>query len=318
MYGRLQARYALPLLWESIEESSPEPYRRASAAHFEGGPQPLAFWHRGDVEAGQENSLAALRSALASPSPNLEVDVIDFIDAQGERVGLLAHETTMSRTTGREGRFIDLASRDGVVNRVDPSLPPEPFPSVVKLFDLVKAFIDETGTPPLLSLDLKEDGPQAEVFGAWLGALVRQYGFEEHAVASSFYPDALAGYRTGCPPCIVGGLVYEEHWALQFLPPTDTSLDTTPISQALFFAGFPFRSRVDLDFVYIQDDVLLRHPDLVRYWREQRGVRYVAAFSTDPQRSFAPDEWSVLAEVDWLDLDPVQMAQYHAREQTPR
>jgi len=68
---------------------------------------PAAGWHRGDVSVAQENSLKAIERALQSFSPNIEVDLIHFIDEKGDTVGLLAHEYEMKRTTGMKGKFFD-------------------------------------------------------------------------------------------------------------------------------------------------------------------------------------------------------------------
>jgi hypothetical protein len=57
---------------------------------------PAAAWHRGDTSFAQENSRAALVRALQSDSPNIEADIIDFIDQNGNRVGLVSHDYKMS------------------------------------------------------------------------------------------------------------------------------------------------------------------------------------------------------------------------------
>ncbi len=61
---------------------------------------PAAGWHRGDVSVAQENSAKAILAALQSEVPNIEVDVLDFIDETGTRVGLLAHDSEMERISG--------------------------------------------------------------------------------------------------------------------------------------------------------------------------------------------------------------------------
>lgn len=52
---------------------------------------PAAGWHRGDAAFAQENSRAALQKALASANPNIELDIIDFVDARGRVTVLPTH-----------------------------------------------------------------------------------------------------------------------------------------------------------------------------------------------------------------------------------
>ena len=66
---------------------------------------PAAGWHRGDVSDAQENSRKAILKALKSSRPNIEVDVIDFVDKDSGRVGLLVHDYEMDRILGSKGEF---------------------------------------------------------------------------------------------------------------------------------------------------------------------------------------------------------------------
>lgn len=68
---------------------------------------PTAGWHRGDVESAQENSRKAVLNAFESPLPNIEVDITDFVNEIGQRIGLLSHDYDMERITGVKGKFID-------------------------------------------------------------------------------------------------------------------------------------------------------------------------------------------------------------------
>jgi hypothetical protein len=60
---------------------------------------PAAAWHRGRYVFAQENSRAAL-SEFSVDSPNIEADIIDYIDQNGNRVGLVSHDYKMKRATG--------------------------------------------------------------------------------------------------------------------------------------------------------------------------------------------------------------------------
>ncbi|MBT8342116.1 MAG: hypothetical protein HKP58_04740 [Desulfatitalea sp.] len=117
---------------------------------------PTAGWHRGDVSFAQENSYRAIEAALNSESPHIEVDIIDFIDGAGKRVGLLAHDCDKQRLTGTGGAFIDdhELNQAGMI-RADAELPAEPFMTVLDLFRLI-AERKNSGVLPMVSLGMKE------------------------------------------------------------------------------------------------------------------------------------------------------------------
>ena len=85
---------------------------------------PAAAWHRGDTSFAQENSRAALVRALQSDSPNIEADIIDFIDQNGNRVGLVSHDYKMQRATGLKGAFSERYKDPAKLpkNRANPNL----------------------------------------------------------------------------------------------------------------------------------------------------------------------------------------------------
>ena len=148
---------------------------------------PAVGWHRGDVSAAQENTKVALLKSLESPAPHIEVDLIDFIDSDGKRVGLLAHESEMARTTGLKGRFDEHHIVSQLPqNSVNPALPPAPFMTIIELFDLIQAQ-KLAGISPIVSLDMKEDGETGEAFGQWVGTLIQKYEFQEIMFASSLH-----------------------------------------------------------------------------------------------------------------------------------
>ncbi len=271
---------------------------------------PAAGWHRGNVVNGQENSLQAIVGALTSASPNIEVDIIDFINEKGEKIGLLAHDCDMDRLTGSTGQF---STRHHVSalpkNSVNANLPPEPFITVVDLFELIKA-TKENGTTPLVSLDMKEEGDSGREFGQWIGTLIQKYGFQTHIFASSFFKSNIVGVEESCPECLTGGLVFNDHYALKHLDYQYTSLDLRSLSRITFWAGFWGKKEFPHDFVLIQDDIVFAEPNLPDYWRKTRHVKFVGVFVHKKKRPYTDGEWKKLAKVDWLELDPVQMEQY--------
>jgi len=270
---------------------------------------PAAGWHRGDVSAAQENSMAAVLKALGSLCPNIEVDLIDFVDGNGNRVGLLVHDYEMDRVVGSMGEFakyLDISKLPR--NSADPDLSPEPYMSVVELFELIKVKKRE-GTIPLVSLDLKEEGDKAEEFGNWLGKLIKDYGFQEHVFASSFYKSNVVGVKSACPECLVGGLVFNDHYALKRLDYQYTSLDLTTFSKLTFLVGFLGKEEFPHDFVLFQDDIFFANQELADYWKKVRKVKFVGVFVYKKDRPYTYEEWNKLEKVDWLELDPPQMNQ---------
>ncbi|HBJ75559.1 MAG: hypothetical protein PHH96_05150 [Smithellaceae bacterium] len=272
---------------------------------------PAAGWHRGDAAFAQENSRAALAKALDSVNPNIELDIIDFVDARGNRVGLVSHDYLMERATGLPGAFGEKYNDVSELpqNAANPQLPPQPFMTVVDLFELIKA-TKARGVTPMVSLDMKEEGKNAEAFGKWVGEIIKQYGYQDHVFASSFFLNNVLPLKTACPECLTGGLVFNDHWALRFLSDKYCSLDITPVSQWTFFLGFLGKKAYPLDFVLIQDDIFFKNPELADYWKNKRHVKFVGVFAYNKNRAYTNAEWALLKKVDWIELDPPQMRQY--------
>ncbi|MBI5485177.1 MAG: hypothetical protein HY888_12040 [Deltaproteobacteria bacterium] len=271
---------------------------------------PAAGWHRGDVTVAQEDSRAALEKALHSASPNIECDLIDFIDQDGKRTGLISHDYTMKRGTGMDGVFNTYHDRSKLPkNATNQKQQPEPYMTVLELFDLIKARKDE-GVTPIVSLDMKEEGEQAEEFGRWIGELIRKYGFQKHVFASSFFKNNVVGVKAACNECLVGGLVFNDHYALKHLSYNYTSLDLTGISKLTYFLGFLGKEEYPHDFVLFQDDIYFKNPELLDYWKNVRKVKFVGVFVYNKERGYTDEEWNLLKKIDWLELDPPQMNQY--------
>jgi len=272
---------------------------------------PAAAWHRGDTSFAQENSRAALGRALQSDSPNIEVDIIDFVDRNGNRVGLVSHDYKMKRATGLKGAF---SEQYHVLlklpkNQANPELVPEIFMTVVELFDMIKAR-KERGATPMVSLDMKDESKNAGEFGQWVGKLIQQYGFQNHVFTSSFFKSNAFAVKVTCPECLVGSLVFNDHYALKYLDHRYSSLDLTTLSECTYFLGFWGKKEFSHDFILIQDDIFFRHPELADYWKTARKVKFVGVFVYNKERTYTALEWALLRKVDWLELDPPQMNQY--------
>ncbi len=249
--------------------------------------------------------------ALQSDSPNIEVDINDFIDQNGNRVGLVSHDYRMKRATGLKGAFSD-QYHDLLIlpkNHANQELAPEPFMTVIDLFELIKAR-KEQGVTPIVSLDIKDESKNAGEFGQWVGSLICKYNFQDHVFASSFFKSNAFAVKAACPDCLVGGLIFNDHFILKYLDYRHSSLDLTTLSEWTFFLGFWGKKEFSHDFILIQDDIFFAHPELADYWKTVRGVKFIGVFVYNKDRTYTAAEWELLKKVDWLELDPPQMKQY--------
>jgi hypothetical protein len=88
--------------------------------------------------------------------------------------------------------------------------------TIIDLFELIKAR-KERGVTPMVSLDMKDESKNAGEFGQWFGKLIQQYGFQNHVFVSSFFQKQRLRRQSGLPECLVGGLVFNDHYALKYL-----------------------------------------------------------------------------------------------------
>ncbi len=144
------------------------------------GQRTLRLAHRGDHRAAPENTLAALRAALAVPGcDGLEFDV----RLSHDRVPVLLHDETLARVQGRPGRAADLTAAELAAFGVP---------------TLADVLANVPGTA-FLDVELKVDvgAVVVEVLRAGRGPQLAS------AVVSSFEPSALASVRMLEPtwPC---------------------------------------------------------------------------------------------------------------------
>lgn len=139
----------------------------------------LRLAHRGDWRAAPENSLAAMRAAVANPA----CDGLEF-DVRGSREGIpiLLHDATLDRVQGRPGRSdelpIDELAAAGIPTLAD--------------------VLASTGPTPFLDVELKGEPVPAviPVLEAARGTALAR------TVVSSFEPETLAwvgGHRPAWP-----------------------------------------------------------------------------------------------------------------------
>ena len=132
--------------------------------------RPLIVVHRGYCAEAVENSLGAVRAALALPVDGIEIDV----HLTADRVPVLMHDKKVDRTTDGTGAIRDLTlsqlrSLRMRRNESDPTPSQEPVPTLDEV-------LAETSGERLLAIEVKPEGMEREVLdvirrhraGAWV------------------------------------------------------------------------------------------------------------------------------------------------------
>ena len=167
-------------------------FRRASTAREYLGPGPTRIVaHRGFAAVAPENTLAAVRGAVAAGADMVEVDV--RMTADGHLVCL--HDGRLERTTNghgavHEARLSDLLRLDagawfgpGFVGQRVPTLP---------------AVLAAMRGRALLNVEVKSDGepdPRLDRFAEVLLGQLRDHRMLEHVIVSSYEPRVLRRLR---------------------------------------------------------------------------------------------------------------------------
>ena len=147
--------------------------------------KPLIIAHRGDSSQALENSLAAVRDALAGPADMVEVDVRKSRD---NRLFIMHDEST--GRTGDRGISIETAlSEDIAAVRLKNG---EPVPTLQDMLDLV-------GGRAALNLEIKSEGA-----GALAAAQVVGSGYRGEIVISSFKEREVSDARRIMPTALSG------------------------------------------------------------------------------------------------------------------
>ena len=111
--------------------------------------QPYVVAHRGDSLRYRENTLAAIRSAVAAGADRVEIDVVTTRDG----VSVVNHDRTLLRLWGRRRRVSSASGHPAVASAG------------------LAASMRKSGTPPT-SVSVRES-PTVGVSGASSGAMVR-------------------------------------------------------------------------------------------------------------------------------------------------
>jgi glycerophosphoryl diester phosphodiesterase len=202
-------------------------------------PRPLVVGHRGARARFPENTLPALRHALAAGADGVEIDVRVTAD---DRL-VLAHDATLppDRCLSLDGRRIraGLAIRGFTFEALrrfdcgaipDPAFPAQraipgtPIPSLDEVLDLLSALEPSAAREATLFLELKHEkrapslSPPREHFARLVADLLQERGFTDRTIVLSFDHDLLRAVRALAP-------------ALRSMPLVDRDVDLAALAQ---------------------------------------------------------------------------------------
>jgi glycerophosphoryl diester phosphodiesterase len=172
----------------------------ADLARDSGPPRRVkATAHRGHSLAAPENTLSAIRKAIDSGADYAEVDV--QLTADG--VVVLLHDRDFKRVAGVPSRIDELSYDE--VRKLDvgswfgPAFAGERAPTLAEAIDLCRGRIK-------MNIELKLYGPDLRLAEA-VARLVREKGFEDDCLMTSFNKDALAEGKRHDPHLRTGLIV---------------------------------------------------------------------------------------------------------------
>ena len=202
-------------------------------------PCPLVVGHRGARARFPENTLPALRHALAAGADGVEIDV----RVSADNVLVLAHDATLPTDLCRDadGRSVrkGLAIRGlsfealrrfdcgAVPNPRYPAqraVPGTPIPSLDEVLDLLAALEPPGARRATLFLELKYEqdapafSPPRDLFARLVVDLLRDHGFEDRTIVLSFDHPLLRAVRSLAP-------------ALRSMPLVDQNVDLAALAR---------------------------------------------------------------------------------------
>jgi glycerophosphoryl diester phosphodiesterase len=155
--------------------------------------------HRGHSRAAPENTLSAVRAAIASGADYAEVDVQQTADG----VVVLLHDRDLKRVAGVSRRLDELSYDE--VRKLDvgswfgPAFTSERVPTLAEVLNLARGRIK-------LNLELKFFGPDRRL-AAEVARLVREQDFESDCLVTSLDYDALQEVKRHSPRLRTGLIV---------------------------------------------------------------------------------------------------------------
>jgi glycerophosphoryl diester phosphodiesterase len=155
--------------------------------------------HRGHARAAPENTLSAVRAAIASGADYAEVDVQQTADG----VVVLLHDRDLKRVAGVSRRLDELSydqvRKLDVGSWFDPAFAGEPVPTLAEVVNLARGRIK-------LNIELKFFGPGRRLAGE-VARLVREQDFESDCLITSLDYDALLEVKSTNPRLRTGLIV---------------------------------------------------------------------------------------------------------------
>jgi len=159
---------------------------------FDFAEYPLLFGHRGCSKAAPENTFASFKKILENKIPGVELDV--HLCKSGEIV--VIHDLNLKRTTGKdalvaETNLDDIKKLDAGL-WFDKSFKGEKIPTLDEVFKLM-------GTNVYYDIEIKHQNRQYGELEEKLVAKIREWGYEDRVIISSFNPIAVLGVRKADP-----------------------------------------------------------------------------------------------------------------------
>jgi glycerophosphoryl diester phosphodiesterase len=155
--------------------------------------------HRGHARAAPENTLSAVRAAIATGADYAEVDVQQTADG----VAVLLHDRDLKRVAGVSRRLDELSFGEvrklDVGSWFDPAFTGERVPTLAEVVNLARGRIK-------LNLELKFFGPDRQL-AAEVARLVREQDFESECLITSLDFDALQEVKRHSPRLRTGLIV---------------------------------------------------------------------------------------------------------------
>lgn len=156
--------------------------------------------HRGDMLAAPENSLSAIRSALAQGVDAIEIDV----QLAKDGVIVLHHDQTLARTAGAADRVADLTyaqlARLSIGRGYGEEFAGERIPTLEQV-------LAEVGGQTKLIVEIKPYG-EPEKLAAGVVRLIEQYELTDSSYVQSFHGPTLAEVRRLNPDIRIGQILY--------------------------------------------------------------------------------------------------------------
>jgi glycerophosphoryl diester phosphodiesterase len=163
------------------------------------GPLVQVTAHRGHARAAPENTLIAIRKAIASGADYAEVDVQQTADG----VIVLMHDRDLKRVAGVSRRLDEMSYDEvrklDVGSWFDPAFADERVPTLEEAINLCRGRIR-------LNIELKFFGPDRRL-AQEVARLVRQHDFESHCLVTSLNYDALVEVKKANPRLRTGLIV---------------------------------------------------------------------------------------------------------------